>query len=370
MMDFSWIETPTLLLDERICRRNIQRMAEKARKERIRLRPHFKTPQSLQVGQWFRDAGVHCATVSSLQMARYFADGGWSCLTVAFPVNLREIRSINELASRIRLGLTLEDAAVARRLGELLLHPVDIWVKIDIGNHRTGLRPNDTAAIRETVKAAEQHPLLQLKGFLSHAGQSYQARSQQEIAHVHEQSLSVVQALKQAFPGLQYSLGDTPTASVMSQFPSVDELRPGNFAFYDLMQWQTGACTIADIALALACPIVARHPERREVVLYGGAVHLSKDRLLLPDGSSYFGLPARRLEGKWELFPKGSYLSRLSQEHGILSCTPELFAELEIGSLVHILPVHSCLTANLMKGYRGLGGEYLDMMPATYPEAR
>ena len=40
------IETPTLLLNEAIARRNIERMANKARQNGVRFRPHFKTHQS------------------------------------------------------------------------------------------------------------------------------------------------------------------------------------------------------------------------------------------------------------------------------------------------------------------------------------
>ena len=29
--------------------------------------------------------------------------------------------------------------------------------------------------------------------------------------------------------------------------------------------------------MVIACPVVALHPERKEVIIYGGAVHLSKD---------------------------------------------------------------------------------------------
>nr|NHJ86257.1 alanine racemase [Asgard group archaeon] len=39
----------------------------------------------------------------------------------------------------------------------------------------------------------------------------------------------------------------------------------------------------------------------------------------------------------------------LSQEHGIVHCPRNYFADIKIGDLLYVLPVHSCLTANLMK---------------------
>ena len=79
--------TPTLLLDERRCRRNIAVMSIRAKRRGVRFRPHFKTHQSRAVGQWFRDEGVSAITVSSLAMARYFSGAGWREITVAFPFN-------------------------------------------------------------------------------------------------------------------------------------------------------------------------------------------------------------------------------------------------------------------------------------------
>ena len=65
---------PTLLLDKARCLQNIQKMVEKAQKAGVILRPHFKTHQSHEVGNWMKDAGITKATVSSLAMAKYFAD--------------------------------------------------------------------------------------------------------------------------------------------------------------------------------------------------------------------------------------------------------------------------------------------------------
>ena len=58
------------------------------------------------------------------------------------------------------------------------------------------------------------------------------------------------------------------------------------------------------------------------------------------------------------------YLSGISQEHGIIGdCPPGFFEGIRIGDPLYILPVHSCLTANLMGGYVTLEGEKIGMMP-------
>ena len=81
---YNTIETPTLLLDAARAQRNIARMAKKARDNRLRFRPHFKTHQSAAIGEWFRQAGVSAITVSSVAMARYFADHGWDDICLLY----------------------------------------------------------------------------------------------------------------------------------------------------------------------------------------------------------------------------------------------------------------------------------------------
>ncbi|MCD6346711.1 MAG: alanine racemase, partial [Bacteroidales bacterium] len=97
------ISVPTLLIDEEKVKRNINRMLAKARDHACTLRPHFKTHQSVEIGEWFRDKGVEKITVSSFDMALKFASAGWNDITVAFPVNILEISKINIIASTIDL---------------------------------------------------------------------------------------------------------------------------------------------------------------------------------------------------------------------------------------------------------------------------
>src|SRR5665648_180036 len=103
------ITKPTLLLNKEIVLRNIQKMVRKAKDHNLIFRPHFKTHQSIEIGEWFKEAGIQCITVSSLTMANYFADFGWDDITIAFSVNIPEIPEMNELASRIKLNVLIEN---------------------------------------------------------------------------------------------------------------------------------------------------------------------------------------------------------------------------------------------------------------------
>ena len=69
------VTEPTMVLNEEVCKSNIARMAAKAKAANVVFRPHFKTHQSREIGEWFRASGVDKITVSSLNMAMKFAEG-------------------------------------------------------------------------------------------------------------------------------------------------------------------------------------------------------------------------------------------------------------------------------------------------------
>lgn len=358
---------PTLIVDKEICLQNIGRMAQKAAENRLRFRPHFKTHQSLEVGKWFKSFGVESITVSSVRMAEYFAMDGWKDITLAFPLNIREIHLINRLAANCNFNVVVENREATEALSKQVTSPAGVYIKIDTGYHRTGILSSRTSTIDAVIRQISSNPLTTFKGFLSHTGHTYQAKSTNEIFSRHFDALLKLKSLKNRykkdFPSVEISLGDTPSCSICTNFDGVDEIRPGNFIFYDLMQYSLGVCKLEDIAVRMVCPVVARHLSRNEIVIYGGAIHFSKDSILNVDGKRMFGRIIINKKGKKRLLDTKNYLAKLSQEHGILKVTPAEFKSFNIGDLVEILPVHSCLTADAMGFYQTTEGELIKMIP-------
>jgi len=359
------IRLPTLFIDPVRCKKNIAKMAAKARRNNVAFRPHVKTHQSLAVAQWLKEEGVAKITVSSLKMAAYFAQE-WNDITVAFPTNILEIETINTLASKIQLNLCVENVEVLEFLKNHLKAPVGIFLKIDIGYNRTGIAVDRFSLIDQLLSQMDQTPMLQFKGFLGHAGHSYQCRSKEAIEAVHQTSKEKFLILKshyqEQYPELTLSYGDTPSCSVTEDFTGIDEIRPGNFIFYDLTQNIIGSNELDEIAVAMACPVVAKHPDRNEIVIYGGGVHLSKDRVEDPETGVIFGRIAEKKGSGWGACVPNMHLKSLSQEHGIVSVPKETMRDYAIGDLLWVLPVHSCMAADLMKEFHTPDGAILSAM--------
>lgn len=356
------LERPTLLLNAEIARDNIRFMTEKARQQGVRFRPHFKTHQSAAVGEWFRDASVSAITVSSVDMAVYFANNGWTDITIAFPLNIRQLRTVNALAQRVRLGVLVESTEAVKVLQTSLDATVDVWIKIDSGAGRTGLPWSHPPAIHELARSIQQNKNTRLRGLLTHAGQTYTASARDEVAERYQTSVNRMTTLQadlwaSGLGLLEVSVGDTPGCTVSSSLGKVDEIRPGNFVFYDSQMLRLGVCTPQQIAVVLACPVVAHHPERGELVVYGGAVHLSKD-IVVEQGLTHYGyVVPLNSDGTWSTPLPDARVARLSQEHGIIVMSAEQMKQFEVGRWIGILPAHSCLTVAAMRSYCTLDGK-------------
>ncbi|MGY6520599.1 MAG: alanine racemase [Mongoliitalea sp.] len=356
------ISSPTLLIDEAICRNNIKRMTAKASKHGMQLIPHMKTAQSHIVGEWAKEYGIREITVSSLKMAKYFTGQGWENIHIAFPFNPREIQQFNHLAKQQALSIQLVNPVVTEIVAGNLESEAGFFIEIDAGYGRTGVPYQDLDKIEEILSVAKKNPLLTFKGFYIHPGHSYYTK---DIAGIYEESKRALSLLKNQFiaqyPELKTRIGDTPGCSLMDDFGDIDQLGPGNFMFYDVTQVGIGSCGLEDIAVALAVPVVDIRADKGEILVHGGGVHLSKDVLYEPDGSKNFGEVVYLQEGAaWEIPQHRSYVKSVSQEHGIIKASTELLERVSVGDLLGILPIHSCMTADCMKSYRTINGTLID----------
>ncbi|MHA1227835.1 MAG: alanine racemase, partial [Candidatus Hodarchaeales archaeon] len=275
------VSKPTLILDETKTKANIKNMTEKIKISKKIFRPHFKTHQSNAIGQWFKEVGVDKITVSSIAMANYFKQN-FSDITIAIPVNIRQITEINKIATKTKINLVLENIGTAKILEKDIVTNTDIYIEIDVDYGRSGISWKNSKKLANLANYIDKANNLELAGILTHAGQTYNARNVSEIKDIYHETSRKMQSVKKSLEelgldNLIVSVGDTPSASVIENFNEVDELRPGNFVFYDLTQYSLGVCKEDQISIAVACPVIAKYSTRNEIVIYGGAVHLSKD---------------------------------------------------------------------------------------------
>lgn len=341
---------PKIFIDSNRAKANLKAVFENPQFSGVSFRPHFKTHQSMDTGVLFQKSGIKKITVSSLPMAEYFAAGGWDDILIALPLNPNQFAQYNTLAAKIKLHLLIDNNEVLSLALSKLKNPVSFYLKADVGYGRAGWPAENTKEFLKALKLISKNGTHSFSGILSHFGNTYSARSVEEIVDINLSSITRLVVLKeyietQTGKSCPLSIGDTPSLPQYTpeMLKNISELRPGNFVYYDMMQVALGTCKITQVAAALECDILSLYPDRNEVLLHAGAVHLSKEVCMMPDSKPGFGALVRLHEDRIGKVITDCYVDRISQEHGILRVTPEFFEEFHIRDTIGILPVHSCL---------------------------
>jgi D-serine deaminase-like pyridoxal phosphate-dependent protein len=343
------LQTPAFLVDRARVAANCDSMRDKALRSGVAFRPHVKTHKVVEIGRLQHGGQTGPITVSTLAEAEHFARGGFRDITYAMPIAPEKLERAAALAREVdRLNLLI-DSEVALRAVESFARArsvtFDVLLKVDCGYHRAGVDPASPDSERLAI-AMTQSDAIRFHGLLTHAGHSYNASSVEEIKRIAAEesaSLTRFRALLElaGAVGLIRSIGSTPTLCVADRFADCDEVRPGNYVFYDAFQASVGSCRLEDVAVSVLATVVGSYPERDAMILDAGALALSKDT----GSGANFGTIC-----DLDLNPLPMTLTALSQEHGKVSTR----ATLPIGSRVRILPNHSCLTSAMYDVYHVL----------------
>lgn len=346
------LKTPAFLVDLPKLKTNIRNMQERARMHGVHLRPHVKTHKTAEIARLqIPDAGCGI-TVSTLAEARFFQKAGFDDITYAFPISPNKMAEAAELTGRLKHFHILLDqlatVAAVEAYGRGNNVCFSVFLKVDCGYHRAGVDP----FAPESVQLAEQMQAsghIVFKGILTHAGHSYHCRNPEEISAIARQERDVMvefaDRLKQNGVACEtISVGSTPTAIHAPGWQGVSEIRPGNYAFFDKFQADVGSCRLEEAAATVVTTVVAHYPQRNQMLIDAGALALSKDpgAVHLDDEIVYGAIPGYPL----------LKITGISQEHGLVACdTPIAFNNFPVGSLLQIIPNHSCLTAALFDRY-------------------
>jgi len=177
------MKTPTLILNKLKCQQNIQNMKSFCNDHQMDFRPHFKTHQSAEIGEWFKVKGVEKCTVSSVGMANYFAKAGWKDICIAIPLNINELEDVEPIAHAVNLSLCVDHPDHIKALKNLSA-PLKIFIEIDSGYGRSGVYFKNTTLMDDLIFEMEHNKQLEFTGFLSHTGNSYHSQNSEDGSQV------------------------------------------------------------------------------------------------------------------------------------------------------------------------------------------
>lgn len=372
MTAISALQTPCLLLDRDRLERNAAAMRARTRGLGVTLRPHVKTPKSVEVARVALGSETGPITVSTLLEAEHFAEHGFRDILYAVgiaPAKLPRLAALQERTGA-RVTMALDSVAAAEALAAFAAEGfsgLEALIEIDCGERRGGLAPED-GALPEIARILDRAEGVSLAGVMAHAGHSYATDDLEGIQAIAARERDLAVSAAETLRGLGHdcrtvSVGSTPTILHAEHLRGVAEARCGIYLFWDLAQASRGVCGLGDIALTVLATVIGHNRRGGRVILDAGALALSKDfgaNKFMPEAGYGLLCDAETAE---PLAPLS--VAEVHQEHGSVPLPDERwFARLPIGAQVRVMPNHACLTAAAYPGYHVLqGGELVAEWP-------
>ena len=357
----SAIDTPALVVDLDAMKRNLVRMAECAKKHRIRWRAHAKTHKSSAIARLQLLAGAVGICVQKTAEAEAMVAGGVYNIYISNQVvSASKLARVAALAHRVaaergQLAIAVDSiegvAGLAQamndaRAGGGAAAVIDVFVEIDVGHGRCGVAPGQAAvALAHEIR---KHPALRFAGLQAYHGRVQHVRSAQErrdvIAKV-AQGVVVTRTLIEA-EGIAVGLvTGAGTGSMVCEAASgvFGELQAGSFLFMDADYAQNErepAQPLFEHALFVKTQVTSIGLER--AVCDAGQKSHAIDS----------GMPtvhALKGESALEYFNGGD-------EHGILRLADSQRRLPEIGRTLWLIPGHCDPTVNLHDNLIGVKG--------------
>jgi len=352
------LPTPCVLIDLKIVEQNIERMAQIAKKSVAALRPHTKTHKIPYLASRQIEKGAAGITVAKISEAEVMAAHGIKDIFVAYPViGQHKIKRITELNNGIRLIIGVDSLEGARALAQAAVmakQTIEVRLEVDTGFKRTGVQYDKALGLAMEISGMAG---LNLTGIYTFHHLIYQGERthDREKAGLEEGTLMVTLAEEMKRAGLKItdiSVGSTPTAEYVANVPGITEIRPGTYIFNDMIQVHNKSCTLADCAAKVLTSVVSA-PSNKLAVIDGGNKTFSTD--CQPNNSPYFMKGYGLIEGVEDYA-----LTRLTEEHGMLSAINDDAARLEPGKLLTVIPNHVCTTINLHNKVYFVSGETVE----------
>ncbi|WP_027355034.1 alanine racemase, partial [Desulfosarcina sp. BuS5] len=334
------IPTPFLLVEEKIIKKNINRIYNYARLHGFAVRPHIKTHKSLYLARLQIDTGAVGIAVAKVGEAEKMAELGWLDITIAYPAigNERALRLAGlSCKQKIRVAVDseygIDELAKAAAMHKTV---IGIHIMFDAGLHRCGV--SDQEQIIRLAQHIEKHAGLRYEGIQIYLGHLYgdAAGNPQSFKQINRLWEPVYEALCSAgFCPQTVSSGSTPSLEKTHLVSHVNEIRVGTAFLNDYFVVKFGHCALENCAARVVATVVS-DVTPGQVIIDAGSKGLSAKQLLRRDNLEMGYIPA---------YPEAR-IFRLHEEHGWLDVS-HCKNPPGIGQRLSIIPVNVSLCFNL-----------------------
>ena len=351
------LETPCVVIDERIAKQNIERMQAVANESGCALRPHIKTHKIPYFAKLQLEAGACGICSCKVSEAEVMADSGIEDIFIAYPLvgKMKTTRAV-ALAQRVRrLILAVDSIPQAEGLNEAAKEAgivVEVRMEVDTGCRRTGVSKENRIALAKRIRELTN---LNMTGIYTFKSLILNAEPTEdnEAAGMEEGEMMreiAAEMRELGYENLEVSGGSTPTGLFVAKSGGVDEIRPGTYIFNDYMLWKENAAELSQVAARIYATVVSV-PSEDYAVLDGGTKTFPMDIML--DQAPYYYNSYAMIVGRDDL-----ELRRMNEEHGIVKSTKGK-VDLQVGQVLELMPIHVCTAVNMQNNVYIYDGETL-----------
>jgi D-serine deaminase-like pyridoxal phosphate-dependent protein len=363
------LPTPSFVIEQTKLDANIERMAARAQALGVVLRPHGKTPKSVELVRRLLKGGSGLCTSTLLEAERYFEAGIMDIFYATALTPAKAPRAARLVAAGAKLTCLIDDDDGLTGISEAAQAAgvrIALVIEVAADDYRCGVRleGDDLVSLAEAIA---EHAALDLVGVMSYGGASYQCTPDEaRTLAEHHRSTLVDAADRLRAEGHRIdrvSFGSTPAVLHAEHMEGITEVRCGIFAFQDLFQAAIGACEVSDIAGSVLTEVIGRQAHNNRIVIDAGGLALSKDRSTgLTDKDAGYGLVC---DGETGELIDDLIVQTTSQELGLVASPSGTRIDIDafpVGRRLRVLPNHADMTAAAYDRYfiLGKGGDVIE----------
>jgi D-serine deaminase-like pyridoxal phosphate-dependent protein len=328
MINFSQIESPGLLVNPEIVKKNIKWVLKQVDNNPERLRPHIKTHKTREVNQLLLEAGINKFKAATIAEAELLAlDEAPDVLLSMQPTGTTLLRFINltKKYTKTSFACLLDDEQAAHALNDISTHQ-RVYIDFNMGMNRTGIKPENSLPL---INLVNQLPNLHLAGIHAYDGHIRDLNLEDRKKHVELDFQSFYALLPHLSSDLELVVGGTPSFLVHHSNPNY-VCSPGTFVFFD-----TGYAKLyPENSLELAVQVIGR------------VISIPTNHTISIDVGHKSVAPENAIENRLQFidYPDWKLLSQ-SEEHGIVEVGDS--SAFQIGDVVRMYPYHICPTVAL-----------------------
>lgn len=343
------LDTPSMIADLDLVEENIKKLMDKLLPTGLNIRPHLKTTKSAVIAGKMVKAGAKGGCVAKVSEAEAIAGTGFDDLLITCeivgPAKVKRLVELYRKHRNIRIVVDSEIGATAINDAMAISgieDPIRVLIDLDVGLHRTGVKPGKPALVLAQHIARLRHlKLIGVQGYEGH------------LQHLHDkedrktQCLESMQILTSTADSLRdagfkidvVTTGGTGTAEFCATVPGVTELQPGSFIFMDT-DYRNAVGSFYSNSLTILSTVVSKQGPKA-VTIDSGLKSLTTDSGLAEckDSRYTYGV--------------------LGDEHGSL-VWEEGTPPLSVGDRVEMIPSHIDPTVNLHDVYYAYRGGVIE----------